>query len=150
MGNQHLTSEFTPMYDLQYLLYTRQPHFVLGFHGCDLHVQQQVVNGLAPLHRSENAYDWLGHGIYFWENNPQRALEFAQMLTEYPERSKGRIQQPAVIGAIIDLGHCLNLMESSSLALLKSTYHVLVDEFAASEGLLPRNLVQGQTPKDLL
>ena len=27
-----------------------------------------------PLQPSENDYDWLGRGIYFWEHGPQRAL----------------------------------------------------------------------------
>ncbi len=27
--------------------------------------------------KKRNDYDWLGHGIYFWEKNPERAYDFA-------------------------------------------------------------------------
>jgi hypothetical protein len=31
---------------------------------------------------SNNDYDWLGPGIYFWEANPLRGLEFAEEAIE--------------------------------------------------------------------
>jgi hypothetical protein len=40
--------------------------FVLGFHGCDHLVAQRVVSGSTELLKSENDYEWLGHGAYFW------------------------------------------------------------------------------------
>jgi hypothetical protein len=42
--------------------------FVLGYHGCDKKVGERVLAG-ERLKPSENEYDWLGHGIYFWEAN---------------------------------------------------------------------------------
>lgn len=51
-------------------LYKRQPGFVLGFHGCDASVGEAVLSGKKWLEPSENRYDWLGSGIYFWEGNP--------------------------------------------------------------------------------
>jgi len=30
------------------------------------------------LKASENGHDWLGVGAYFWENNYERALDFAK------------------------------------------------------------------------
>lgn len=86
-------------------MYTTLPAFVLGFHGCDQSIADTVISDRSGLRFSRNDYDWLGHGIYFWENDPQRALEYAQMLCEHPRRGKGSISQPAVIGAVIDLGH---------------------------------------------
>lgn len=79
---------------------------ILAFHGCDSDVAHSVVQG-GDLARSENTYDWLGHGVYFWENNPERALEWAEHAAK-----RGRLKSPAVLGAIIDLGHCLDLTES--------------------------------------
>ncbi|WP_246600218.1 hypothetical protein [Candidimonas humi] len=35
---------------------------------------------------SEQKYDWLGHGIYFWEGNPGRALDCAVMNTLHAYR----------------------------------------------------------------
>lgn len=55
-------------------MYRILPHFVLGYHGCDETVAQAVIAGHARLRPSENSYDWLGHGMYFWENNPARAM----------------------------------------------------------------------------
>ncbi len=46
--------------------------------------------------------EWLGHGIYFWENDPQRALEWAQ-----DGSSKSKIKQPSVVGAVWNLELCL-------------------------------------------
>ncbi len=34
--------------------------FVLGFHGCDESVGEQVLAGREPLAPSSNDYDWLG------------------------------------------------------------------------------------------
>lgn len=53
--------------------------FVLGYHGCDKEVGEQILAGKADFKTNEeNTWDWLGHGIYFWENNPKRAKEWAQ------------------------------------------------------------------------
>ena len=51
--------------------------FVLGYHGCDHSVGERLLAGTA-FKLSDNDYDWLGPGIYFWEANPLRGLEFAQ------------------------------------------------------------------------
>jgi hypothetical protein len=39
---------------------------VLAYHGCDASTASQVLNG-KPFRKSQNVYDWLGEGIYFWE-----------------------------------------------------------------------------------
>lgn len=33
---------------------------VLGYHGCDREVAEQVLSGQSDLRLSENSYDWLG------------------------------------------------------------------------------------------
>jgi hypothetical protein len=43
---------------------------VFGFHGCDKRVADAVLTGKTKLSASENAYDWLARGIYFWEHGP--------------------------------------------------------------------------------
>ena len=43
---------------------------VFGFHGCESRVADAVLAGKAKLLASENTYDWLGSGIYFWEHGP--------------------------------------------------------------------------------
>ena len=53
--------------------------FVYGFHGCSRDVAEMLLSGKdVSLNSSENDYDWLGSGIYFWEEAPHRALEWAQ------------------------------------------------------------------------
>ena len=47
--------------------------FVLGYHGCDQSIADRLLAGGA-FRKSRNDYDWLGHGIYFWEANPLRGV----------------------------------------------------------------------------
>ena len=123
--------------------------FVLGFHGCDRQVAERVFAGKMGLRPSENDYDWLGHGIYFWENNPRRALEYARLLKRHPERSKSRVRNPAVIGAVINLGACLNLLDSQFIETAKDAYHKLKEYHVQSGTRLPANRA-AQGTKDLL
>jgi len=51
---------------------------VLGYHGCDLALAQKIVSGEEKMWGSENPWDWLGHGTYFWEDSPARALHWAE------------------------------------------------------------------------
>jgi hypothetical protein len=63
-------------------MYNHAPHLVLGFHGCDRRFGEQVLSGKKNLHFSRNQYDWLGSGIYFWEDDENRAAEFALKFQE--------------------------------------------------------------------
>jgi hypothetical protein len=58
----------------------------------------------------------LGTGIYFWENAPERALEWACAQNK---------KVPYVIGAVIQLSTCLNLMDKGSASTLNDTYQWL-------------------------
>ena len=87
----------------------RFPSIVLGYHGCDYDVAESILAGKEEVRSSTNTYDWLGSGAYFWENNPSRALSWATLLAK--SNSK-KIRTPAVIGAIIDPGNCLDLAAS--------------------------------------
>jgi len=107
-------------------MYSVKSGLVLAFHGCDRSIAQKVLNGETMLKSSTNTYDWLGHGVYFWENSPARALEFAEHLQQNPQKSKGEIVEPAVIGAVIHLGFCLDLLDYGNLQLLKECYDTLL------------------------
>lgn len=97
----------------------RLPGLVLGFHGCDRSVADRILDGQEEVRVSDNSHDWLGSGAYFWENNPSRALSWAKFLAAKPAAGRGRISAPAVIGAIIHPGHCLDLTEEASLGLVR-------------------------------
>ena len=49
--------------------------FILGYHGCSVQVAEQLLSGAAKFKVSENNYDWLGPGTYFWQSNPVRAMQ---------------------------------------------------------------------------
>lgn len=108
-------------------MYSKRAGLILGFHGCDKSVRDSVVAKKGEvLKPSINDYDWLGNGIYFWENNCKRAMDFAVFLKNNPpHNAKQKIKEPAVIGAVIDLGYCLDLLDSEYLNLLKEGYKLL-------------------------
>jgi hypothetical protein len=83
---------------------------LLGYHGCSSKVAERLLDG-EPFKPSANKYDWLGPGIYFWEANPRRALDFA---VETLRRKKDSVA-PAVVGAVINLGLCLDLLTKAGL-----------------------------------
>lgn len=125
---------------MDWTLYESNPSFVLGFHGCDREVGEKILSGDgAHLNRSENDYDWLGHGIYFWEQSPARALEFAEECRKGGKNSKGKINDPFVIGAIIDLKRCFNLMDRFALVQLEAAFNVLRDTLSKTGLELPTN-----------
>ena len=96
---------------------------VLGYHGCDESVARKLITG-DSLWRSENPYDWLGNGIYFWQDSPMRAMQWAKAEAK---QSGSSINNPAVIGAIIKLGNCLNLTDAYYLGLVKEAYDAYAD-----------------------
>jgi len=101
-------------------IYSHQPLMVLAFHGCEKTIRDDILNSTNKhLKTSDNPYDWLGKGIYFWLNDPIRALEWAK------QRNK---KEPAVLGAIIDLGECLDLCERDSIILIQHAYELLKKE----------------------
>lgn len=120
-----------------------QPSLILGYHGCDHEVAKAVLAGDQELRPSSNSYDWLGSGVYFWENNPARAQEYAALVMDHSERSKGKsISRPAVVGAVIDLGYCLNLLDAEALQIVADGYERLRSGVALQPGLeLPRNIM---------
>src|ERR1700748_3585547 len=120
-------------------MYSDRTGLILGFHGCDIEVRNRIVLSGESLKKSNNLYDWLGTGIYFWENSPDRALDFAKDLHANPRKGSSKINTPAVIGAIIDLKHCLDLTEFKNLKILKSGYESLKDKIEKKGLPLPQN-----------
>ncbi len=121
--------------------------FVLGYHGCDRSVGEALLAGRETFVGSKNEDDWLGHGIYFWENNPTRALEWARTQAKRP---KSKIKDPFAVGAIIDPGNCLDLTESTSLGILRESYHSLASICEVAGLTLPRNEKASSHDGDLL
>lgn len=117
-------------------LYRWQPSFVLGFHGSDKSVVDAVVSSPDKgLKKSESKTEWLGHGVYFWENDPARALDWAAN-----GKHKGKVTEPSVVGAIIDLGYCLDLTTISGLEEVKQAFEMLRDAYGQAGIALPVNV----------
>jgi len=117
-------------------LYQRHPSFVLGFHGTEESLVDKVVAGkTGHLKKSDGKFEWLGHGIYFWENDPQRGMEWAQS----GGNPKNKIKKPCVAGAIIDLGHCLDLTTRMGLDEVAEAHAILCDSYAKVLKSLPVN-----------
>lgn len=111
--------------------------FVLAYHGCDQTVAELLLSGKA-FRRSDNAWEWLGDGIYFWEANPKRGLEWA---TEITSRPASKIVTPAVVGAVIDLRYCLDLTTSAGISQVQDAYQTLHSllETAGELESIPKN-----------
>ena len=119
--------------DKQQRMYSTMSNLVLGFHGCNKDTYRKVLLGSEILHESKNSYDWLGNGMYFWEQDISRAWQWANH--HYPSN-------PAVIGAVIDMGYCLNFLDSRSIALLRDAYEIfqLKRELTESPQLFNKNV----------
>jgi hypothetical protein len=109
---------------------------VIGYHGCAAALAAAVLAGKRRLKLSANPYDWLGGGIYFWEHGPQRAYEWAvQQIRPFGLK----VERPAVLGARIDLGVCLDLLDTANTRLL-SRWYVEFRRFVRRKGTrMPRN-----------
>src|SRR4051812_18420620 len=94
----------------------RHDRMVLAYHGCDVAIAERLLAG-EPFHRSENDYDWLGAGGYFWEYGADRALQFAR-----DQQRRGKITEPAVVGALVQLGNCFDLLDTACTDELPGAY----------------------------
>lgn len=120
-----------------------RPGTIYGFHGCDRLVGEAVLaSHTRHLKTSSNDYDWLGHGIYFWESSPERALEFARDAKNRRKISRGRIHTPYAVGAVIELGNCLNLLDHSGLMEMRAAHQMLRTLTEAEGRRLPVNKVK--------
>lgn len=101
--------------------------FVLGYHGCQPDFAEVLFRGELPIAQwlpSQNPYDWLGHGIYFWEYAPQRAREWGG---------------GGVVGAVIQLGRCLDFTDVRFTDLLASAYQASKKSYRQHKRKLPKN-----------
>ena len=118
-------------------LYDKSSRYVLGFHGCDEITADLLLSTSKPIFKpSNNDYDWLGSGMYFWENDPYRAESF---IREVHTRKPKSVPNPTVIGAVLDLGYCLNLTEYHYINLLKDIYPIYLAGLKKTNAEIPIN-----------
>ncbi len=111
--------------------------YVIGYHGCDTTLAEQVVCKKQKLNVSSNDYDWLGSGIYFWEGSQKRAVEWA---VQAAADGNPKIKKPGVLGAVIDVGECLNLVEVEYLELVAKAYATMEELHKIAGTQLPQNV----------
>jgi len=76
-----------------------------------------------------HSYDWLGAGIYFWEQAPGRAWQWAR------ERYRA---DGAVVATEIRLGKCLDLGDTVFAGLLRQSFADTVELFERNGGYYRR------------
>ena len=106
---------------------------VVCYHGCERSFADALLLGQMKIQDwrpSENNYDWLGAGIYFWEHSSKRAMRWAE------ERFG---DQASVVGAIVQLGECFDLLDEEYTAFLAKSFESVRDAYAAREIELPVN-----------
>jgi hypothetical protein len=99
----------------------------IGFHGTSAEAAQRILS--TGFEISRNEYDWLGDGVYFFQDVEERALGWARDLF-------GR--RAAVVGAEIDLDDCMDLLNTKWHGVIRQAYLDLVRGIDADQGLLPR------------
>ncbi|KHD09282.1 hypothetical protein PN36_28170 [Candidatus Thiomargarita nelsonii] len=127
-------------------MYKHYPSLVLGFHACEREIGEALLSGDGGFKTSTNDYDWLGNGMYFWENSPHRAEKYGEEL----KNKRKKLDTPFVVGAVIHLGYCFDLLESHSLQVLKNYYLSLKKAYLKSGLEMPINNDVGTNTDKLL
>jgi hypothetical protein len=115
---------------------------VIAYHGCDERVAERLLAG-EPFRKSSNDFDWLGEGVYFWEYGLDRALQFAR-----EQQARGKVERPAVVGALLRLGNCFDLMDTRFTAELSDVFPAFMENCQARGCPPPVN--EGATSERLL
>lgn len=91
------------------VLAKRGPHKrVAGYHGTTASAATIIQRDGFKL--SENSWDWLGKGVYFFEAAPSMAWQWAVEFAER-QRKKGNDSTPALLSAVLDIERCMDLLD---------------------------------------
>jgi hypothetical protein len=126
-------------------MYQSRPSIVYGFHGTDKNIAFRILNKKTNFIHSNNNYDWLGNGIYFWENDLERARKYALIDSK---RKYSKIKKPVVLGAILELGNCLDLLDQKGIDIVKAAYQEFKEVMKKMGAPLPQNTTLGNNDFD--
>ncbi len=118
------------------------PHFedyhrtVIGYHGTKRSIALEIVQRNRNFKFSRNKDDWLGHGIYFWEHAPQQAWWWA----ERRRRRHKWDEDVAVLGSMIRLGFCFDLLDPVNIKHLEDIFEDYKRVQEATGLALPTNV----------
>ena len=113
----------------------REP-IVICYHGTSIRSADAVMQDGFRL--SQNSYDWLGDGVYFFQDALNRAWEWANR--NHPE-------EPAVIGAELVLANCMDLLDTAWNSVLADAHDAYIGLLKAS-GRTPPVQSGGAHPLD--
>lgn len=102
---------------------------VSGFHGTSSNNVEKILSeGFKP---SRNEYDWLGDGIYFFQDAPKRAWEWARKIHK---------EKAVVIGAKIRLEDCIDLLDIQWTSVLSEMYDAFLKKAKLADIKLPEQI----------
>jgi hypothetical protein len=79
---------------------------VTGYHGTTQQRAEQILSHGFRL--STNPWEWLGDGVYFWQDAPTRAVVWSE---EWSKRSLAGTGDLAVLRCTLRLEDCLDLLD---------------------------------------
>lgn len=108
---------------------------IVGYHGTRLSVALDIVNRRQPFDSPENEGDWLGRGVYFWEYAPRQAEWWA----DRSRRLRGWDEPVAILGSMIRLGACLDLLDPLNMDVIKRYHRDFCEKRAGIGAPIPAN-----------
>lgn len=115
---------------------------LIVYHGCDITTRDDLISGrLKHLSHSNNQYDWLGPGAYFFEGDVERALLFAQASQRNPEKryTAKPIATPAVVGAVLQVQNWLDMTTQAGIKEFSLAYQTFAYGLSAAGKPVPAN-----------
>lgn len=100
---------------------------VYGYHGTSADAAAAIIQ--RGFNISSNDYDWLGTGVYFFQDAPLRAWEWANQ--QHPTN-------PAVIRSVISLEDSIDLLDIKWFPVINEAYSVFVNEYRITNRPLPQ------------
>jgi hypothetical protein len=120
-------------------LHTNHRNVVLAYHGTSPESSEIILEpSKATAERfliSENDTDWLGNGVYFFQDAPYRAEEWPRIRQPPPRRTLN----PVVLCAEIDLADCLDLIDIKAAKEIMYWYPQMKIDFHRTKRSLPKN-----------
>jgi hypothetical protein len=104
-----------------------EPIRVFGYHGTNRAKADSILSNGWRV--SDNDYDWLGKGVYFFQDAPIRAMQWA---------TQQHLQQGAVIRSLIRLDNCIDLLDIKWFPPLKIVYNSFTKQYQNSNRPLPQ------------
>jgi hypothetical protein len=126
---------------------------LIVYHGCDITTRDDLISGrLKHLSHSNNQYDWLGPGAYFFEGDVERALLFAQASQRNPDKryTAKPIATPAVVGAVLQVQNWLDMTTQVGIKEFSLAYQAFADGLSTAGKPVPVNRSASDTDTDVI